>query len=225
MSFIDTIKSWFSSPKPIVLPKNTNDPLNIRPNSLVSASNALKLTLQGESVVGLPGDTDKVVARGLIDLKEGVKMHRFYFEDEDLMLQVYTTGYAENVVDNVIMFNYDAYTVIPAYDDTELMKLMGPETGLGLPEFTYNGNTYQRRWGSEEGMTDFRRMDEYVTSEEAENKLCEHTCMLYARPICGGARDEFLVISREESMEDGEKTRGVSVAIGVTVFPNELTVL
>lgn len=223
MSIIDSIRNFFGSKDqpPVVV---DNSPLGIKLGSLVSMDNGFRLLVAGSSkVVGL-GRDESVFAKGEIDLGEGAKLHRFYFDNEDFMLQIRTSGYDENAVQEVIIFNYlDMKTVST---ERELQRLAGRESPIGMPTYNQDGVTYERAWGTEEGQTELVLLHEKVKNK-TESYNVKHMCMLYGRETDLAERAEFLLLSVEESggTNGEDPTWQISTTLGLTLFATDLKVL
>lgn len=224
MTIMQTLRSIFGSKKNEAPILNDTNPLRIKLGSLVGMNDDFRLLVSGSSQVRPLGRQNLVCAKGEIDLGEGYKLHRFYFDDEDLMLQVRTSGYADNFVEEVILFNY--LSLINVSSERELQRLAGRDSAIGLPTYKLDNNTFNRAWGSEEGQTELVLMHETVTNAE-ESYRVKHMCMLYVRNTDLSERTESLLFSVEESGgTNGEDvTWQISTTVGLTLFANDLNVI
>jgi hypothetical protein len=223
MSLMNTIRSFFASKKNDASLPLDNNPLRLKLGSLVSMDEGFRFLVDGSSEVRPLGARNTVYAKGVIDLGEGFTLHRFYLDDEDLMLQIRTSSYADNFVEEVILFNYLSLITV---NERELQRLIGRDSAIGLPTYTREGKTYNRVWGTEDGQTELTLMVENVTNAEESYKV-KHMCVLYARETDLADRTEFLLFSAEESAgENGQQfTWQISTTVGLTLFNNDVTVL
>ena len=193
-------------------------PLGLAPQRLLCLNKHLSLLLTDNSTLIPPGD-EKIWANGSIDLGQGMRLERFYLDDEDYFLQVLTHGNAAKDIEDIILFGY--HQVIPITSRDELLRLTGAQSPVGLPTFVLDGIEYQRQWGSEEGQTELVPMQERVRNPESTYQVGHHS-MLYARDLDLLDRREFLLFSVEED-EKGNVT--LSTAIGITLQLTDITVI
>lgn len=223
MSFIKAIKDFFASKNDAPILADTN-PLRIKLGSLVGMDDSFRVLVAGSSQVRGLGSKNTVYAKGEINLGEGYTLHRYYFDDEDLMLQIRTSGYADNFVEEIILFNY--LSLFAVSTERELKRLAGPDSAIGMPTYNLDGKTFNRAWGTEQGQTELVLMHETVTNAD-ETYSVKHMCMLYGRETDLNERTESLLISVEESggTNGNDVTWQISTTVGLTLFANDLKVL
>ena len=190
-------------------------PLGLASGKQVTFDATLKLLLDGNSAVIIPG-SQQIWSLGVVDLGQSNWLSRCYMNDEDYWLQVHTSGDVAGQVESVILFNYQSYVTINS--EAELRRLAGPESLIGLPTYTHNGVEYTREWGTETGQTELVAMSERVSNPD-ESYSIEHHSMLYARDTGLTDRREFLLFSVEE---DAEGTVSLSTSLGISLYTTDL---
>ncbi|AXA57481.1 DUF2491 family protein [Pseudomonas thivervalensis] len=193
-------------------------PLGLASGKQVMFDTTLKLLLDGNSSVVIPGN-QQIWSLGIVDLGQSNWLSRCYMNDEDYWLQVHTSGDIAGQVESVILFNYLSYVTINS--EAELRRLAGPESLIGLPTYTHDGVEYTREWGTEAGQTELVGMSERVSNPE-ESYSVEHRSMLYARDTGLTDRREFLLFSVEE---DAEGTVSLSTSLGISLYTTDLNTL
>ena len=138
MSVMTAIKQFFAPKNLTPILADTN-PMRIKLGSLVGMDDSFRLMAEGSTQVRGLGRNNTVFAKGEIDLGEGYKLHRFYFDDEDLMLQIRTSSYEDNFVEEIILFNY--LSLINISTQRELERLAGRDSAIGLPTYKLEGVT------------------------------------------------------------------------------------
>lgn len=194
------------------------NPFGLSAGRMLDLDDSLKLMLDGQSELVVP-EHEVVWAQGQVDLGQGMRLARFYFEDEDYWLQVMMNGPAAEDIQDIILFGYSS--VVTINSETELKRLVGPQSKIGLPVFEHDGWQYQRQWGTEPGQTELTPMTEYVTHPDGAYRI-EHLSMLYARDTELVDRREFVLLSVEE---DEEGVVSLSTSLGVTLQSTDFTVL
>lgn len=224
MNFFQKFLLLFTNKKDDLPLNLENHPLGIKLGSLVGMNKDFRLLTSGSSAIRGLDSENSVLAKGVLDLGEGVVLHRFYFDDEDLMLQIRTSGYGDNFVEEVILFNY--LSLLNISSQHELDRLAGKDSLIGLPKYTHENRSYDRVWGTEPGLAELVLMHETVTNKK-ESYGVQHLSMLYARETDLSARGEFLLFSVEESGgEDGEeRVVQLSTSLGLTLFANDVNVI
>ncbi|MCE6980050.1 DUF2491 family protein [Pseudomonas frederiksbergensis] len=175
----------------------------------------LKLLLDEKTAVVIPG-SQQIWSVGTIDLGQSTWLSRYYMNDEDHWLQVHTSGDIAGQVESVILFNYLSYITINS--ESELRRLAGPQSLIGLPTYTHNGVEYTREWGTEDGQTELVALSEHLKNPD-ESYSVEHRSMLYARDTGLTDRREFLLFSVEE---DAEGTISLSTSLGISLYTTDL---
>lgn len=196
----------------------TTGPLGLASGKGVMFDATLKLLLDGNSTVVIPG-SQQIWSMGVVDLGQSSWLSRYYMNDEDYWLQVHTSGDVAGQVESVILFNYLSYVTLNS--EAELRRLAGPESLIGLPTYTHNGVEYTREWGTEAGQTELVALSERVSNPD-ESYGVEHRSMLYARDTGLTDRREFLLFSVEE---DAEGTVSLSTSLGISLYTTDLNTL
>jgi hypothetical protein len=223
MNFFQKFMLLFSSKKEEPQVPQITHPLGLTLRSLVSMDGGFSMLTNGSSKVRGFGPNQSVCAKGVINLGQGVNLHRFYLEEDEFMLQVKTSGGADNYVDEVILFNYDSLVSIST--EAEMNRLAGRGSLIGLPTYEFGEQRYERMWGTEQGLAELVRMQETVTTKD-ETYGVQHLSMLYTRDIDLKGRKEFLLFSVEETEgEEGELVTQLSTALGITLFANDINVI
>lgn len=190
-------------------------PLGLALGKGVMFDTSLKLLLDGNTTVVIPG-SQQIWSAGTVDLGQSTWLSRYYMNDEDHWMQVHTTGDIAGQVESVILFNYLSYITINS--ESELRRLAGPESLIGLPTYNHNGVEYTREWGTESGQTELVALSEHLKNPD-ESYSIEHRSMLYAREIGLTDRREFLLFSVEE---DAEGTISLSTSLGISLYTTDL---
>jgi hypothetical protein len=193
-------------------------PFGLGSGRMLNLDNSLKLMLDGHSELIVP-DEEVVWSVGQVDLGQSMRLVRFYFEDEDYWMQVMMNGPAAEDVQDIILFGYSS--VVTINSETELKRLVGPDSKIGLPVYEHDGWEYERQWGTEQGQTELTPMTEEVSNPEGAYRV-EHLSMLYARDTGLIDRREFLLLSVEE---DEEGVVSLSISLGVTLQSTDFTVI
>jgi hypothetical protein len=193
-------------------------PFGLGSGRMLNLDNSLRLMLEGHSELIVP-DEEVVWSVGQVDLGQSMRLVRFYFEDEDYWMQVMMNGPAAEDVQDIILFGYSS--VVTINSETELKRLVGPDSKIGLPVYEHDGWEYERQWGTEQGQTELTPMTEEVSNPEGAYRV-EHLSMLYARDTGLIDRREFLLLSVEE---DEEGVVSLSASLGVTLQSTDFTVI
>ena len=201
-------------------PANPNlaNPFGLAPGRMLDLDDSLKLMLDGHSELVVP-DEEVVWSVGQVDLGQSVRLVRFYFENEDYWLQVMMNGPAAEDVQDIILFGYSS--VVTINSESELKRLVGAESKIGLPVYEHDGWEYERQWGTEVGQTELTPMTESVGNPDGSYRI-EHLSMLYARDTGLIDRREFLLLSVEE---DEEGVVSLTTSVGVTLQSTDFTVI
>ena len=213
-----TIKNLWESRQRTDEASDAVTPLQLKSGATVVIDSVLPLLMRDHSPIE-PFTQESVWSVGIIDLGQSTYLHRFYFDDEDYWLQVLTHGQRDAQGEDLILFVYEESLSVTS--ETELKRLAGPQSDTGLPEYEYDGCTFYRQWGSEEGQTELVPLVEQVRSPEEHYKI-NHLSMLYARDIDLTDRREFLLFSVEE---DAEGNISITTSRGVTLMPSDIQVI
>lgn len=223
MNFFQKFMLLFKSKEDVPQLPQSKAPLDLRMKALVSMDSTFSMLTNGVSNVQGFGTDQEVCAKGVIDLGQGVRVHRFYLEDDVYMLQVRTSGGDVNFVEEVILFNYESLVTINSQE--ELARIAGKGSLIGLPTYQLGERTYQRMWGTEPGLAELVLMHENVVNND-EPYTVQHLSMLYTRDIDLNGRKEFLLFSVEETEgENGGLAVQLSTALGITLFANDIKVI
>jgi hypothetical protein len=206
----NTDSKWTANDSPPVI-----GPLGLALGKGVMFDTTLKLLLDEKTAVVIPG-SQQIWSVGTIDLGQSTWLSRYYMNDEDHWLQVHTSGDIAGQVESVILFNYLSYITINS--ESELRRLAGPQSLIGLPTYTHNGVEYTREWGTEDGQTELVALSEHLKNPDEPYSI-EHRSMLYARDTGLTDRREFLLFSVEE---DAEGTISLSTSLGISLYTTDL---
>jgi hypothetical protein len=168
----------------------------------------------------LDTDTLEITAQGLVELREGGFVHRFY-TDDDVMFQATSDDREGQRVTGITVFIpwASAYPGEPADTEAWAKRLRARTfTGPGLPE-------YRRDWfGDEAESQDPVTFWEDVHDDRdgVPDRRIFQTCMLFSRDLPGDGLELLLAIQQENENEDTRK-REVSfeIMIGVALDVGE----
>ena len=197
-------------------PTVAGGPLGMAQGKGVRFDSTLSLLLDGSTSVRVPFD-QAVWSAGWVDLGQSNKLHRYYMSDEDFWVQIHVTG--DDQIESVTLFNYLTYVTVNS--DTELQRLAGPNSLIGLPTYTHEGVEYTREWGTEQGQTELVPMTEHVVNVD-ESYTINHHSMLYARETGLTDRRELLLFSVEQ---DEEGTVSLSTSLGISLYTTDLSTI
>lgn len=196
------------------------EPLKLRRGGFLEIDPLPFRMLAGKANFELGQSAQPIATRGLVDLS-GTWLHRYYLDDDETWLQVKTDGGTDDAsVSECILWQYwDTKT--PA-NLSELKEIAGPTSAIGLPTYEVGAFLYQRAWGVSRGQTELVPFIERVfdKSDTVPSFSCQHYAMLYRRRIEASRRQEYVLISVEESPQ----ALDVVTSIGVDVSPADLTV-
>lgn len=214
-----TIKSLLGKDQPAGEgPNAIAESLQLKCGATVVIDNVLPLLLRDHSPIE-PFSQETIWSIGTIDLDQSTYLKRFYCDDEDYWLQLLTYGKHDTHGDDIILFVYDECVSITS--EEELKRLAGPSSNIGLYEYEYDGCTFYRQWGTEEGQTELVPLAEQVCSPEGQYQI-NHLSMLYARDIDLTDRREFLLFSVEE---DSDGNINITTSRGVTLMTSDIQVI
>jgi hypothetical protein len=169
----------------------------------------------------LDTDTLEITAQGLIELREGGFVHRFY-TDDDIMFQATSDDRDGQRVTGITVFIpwASAYPGDAADSEAWAKRLRARTfTGPGLPE-------YRRDWfgdeaESQEPVTFWE--DVHDDRDGVPDRRIFQTCMLFSRDLPGDGLELLLAIQQENENEDTRKREVsfeimIGVALGVGEF-------
>jgi hypothetical protein len=196
------------------------EPLGLRRGGFLEVDPVPFQMLSGKLNFALQQPGQPIATRGLVDLS-GSWLHRYYLDDDETWLQVKTDGGTDDAsVSECILWEYwDTKT--PA-NQAELALAAGPASPVGLPTYQVGLYTYQRVWGVSYGQTELIPFIEQVFDrhDTIASFCCQHYSMLYRRTIEGTTRQEYVIISVEES----PGSLLVVTSVGIDLNPADLTV-
>ena len=168
-------------------------------------------------------DTDnlEITAQGLVELREGGFVHRFYTDDNVMFQAVTDDREGQRVTDITVFIPWDsAYPGSAADTDAWAKRLRARTfTGPDLPE-------YRRDWFGDEAESQEPVSfweDVHDDRDGIPDRRIFQTCMLFSRDLPGDGRELLLAIQQENENED-TRQREVSfeimigVALGVGEF-------
>jgi hypothetical protein len=198
-------------------------PLQLRLGAAVRLDSVLSKVLgDGRYFLELPeaGQFLSVESQGLVDLGEGVKLHRFYLDD-DWWLQVKVSGTVSTEsdagIDEIHLFGFG--DVLTPSSQGEFEEMAGR---IGLPSYSYADKVYDRLWGQGSGNATSADFQERVYPAQEASYGVRHQDMLYSRTIAGSERPEFLLVSVETD-DQGEVSVVHSVGIAMNAADFEIT--
>ena len=169
----------------------------------------------------LDTDTLEITAQGLVELREGGFVHRFYTDDNVMFQAVTDDREGQRVTDITVFIPWDsAYPGSAADTDAWAKRLRARTfTGPNLPE-------YRRDWFGDEAESQEPVAfweDVHDDRDGITDRRIFQTCMLFSRDLPGDGRELLLAIQQENENED-TRQREVSfeimigVALGVGEF-------
>lgn len=163
----------------------------------------------GEARFTLDRDTLEITAQGLVDLKDGGFVHRFYTDDHVMFQAVSDDREGQSLTDVTVFIPWEsAYPGGRADRDAWAARLRARSfTGTGLPD-------YLRLWfgdeaGSQEPVTFWE--DLHDDRDGIPDRRIFQTCMLFARDLPGEGRELLLAI--EQQSEDDEVSFEIMLGI------------
>ncbi len=220
MNIIDDIMTLFRSKKEVEIKVESNfkDLLKLRYGSFVEFEKVGFDIIKDQSNFGDAPEDQKVAAIGKVDLGQGVKLSRYYFDDDEAWLQINTQGSeGDQSIEEMILWKY--YKTDVPTSRSELNALIDEKSGVGLPTIKLDGKTYDRVWGAGAGYSELVSFNEevHVDKDLIVDYTVKHRCMLYRRELEGSARVEFYLISAEEN--DGTN---VVHSVGISITTEDL---
>lgn len=167
-----------------------------------------------------PGRILSVESQGVVDLGEGVRLHRFYLGD-DWWIQVKTSGASssdpEAGIDEIHFFGFG-----DVLNPSSQTQFEGFASLIGLPSYSYAGKVYARLWGQGSGLAATADFQERVHPATEASYGVRHQDMLHSREVAGSSRPEFLLVSVETD-DSGEVSVVHSVGIALDATDFEIT--
>lgn len=160
-----------------------------------------------------------IIAQGQIDLGEGVWAHRFYPDEDSLMLQFRGgDGIHDTSIEEVNLW-YFHDVQYPSSD--QAWQDMADK--IRAPGFTYAGKHFDRVWfdSSDQAEDPVSMWETIYDDRQGENRRKVYqTCMLYGRFLSDG-EPEFLLVNMEEP-EGGD--RCITYMIGRHLGQHQLSI-
>lgn len=221
--------SWFSkltgrgAGQPPAVPPAQGDvrhpmPLGLRVGGRVALDLTLYRVAPGAMTAELPEGHQGVACYGHIDLGDGYAMHRFYLED-DAYLQVMTCG---GLVESIKGFVFH-HTVNPPTKH-HFQQFVTADPHLGAQEIDYAGRRWQRVTSPEGGaQIPPMAFDEVLYRGEPPRRDDDltHYAMVYGRHVPELDREEFLLVTGEDS---GPDDFCVTYAVGIDLTEADLDI-
>ncbi|MBO9708545.1 MAG: YjfK family protein [Caulobacter sp.] len=169
----------------------------------------------------LDRDTLEITAQGLVELRDGGFVHRFYTDDNVMFQAVSDDRDGQRVNDITVFVPWDsAYPGSQADIDAWQRRLKARTfTGPDLPD-------YHRLWfgdeaESQEPVTFWEELHD--DRDGVPDRRIFQTCMLFARDLPGDGRELLLAIQQENENEDTRRRETsfeimIGVALGVGEF-------
>lgn len=169
----------------------------------------------------LDTDTLEITAQGLVELRDGGFVHRFYTDDDVMFQAVSDDREGQRVTDITVFIPWvSAYPGGPADTEAWAKRLRARTfTGPDLPE-------YRRDWfgdeaESQEPVTFWE--DLHDDRDGIPDRRIFQTCMLFSRDLPGDSRELLLAIQQENENEDARKREVsfeimIGVALGLSEF-------
>lgn len=166
-----------------------------------------------EAKFELDRDTLEITAQGLVELKDGGFVHRFY-TDDDIMFQVVTDDAEGQRINDITVFVpwNSAYPGSGADHDAWGKRLRARSfTADGLPQ-------YHRFWfgdeaESQEPVTFWE--DVHDDRDGVPDRRIFQTCMVFAREMPGGGQELLLALTQEN--EDREASFEIMLGVALEV--------
>lgn len=195
-------------------------PLRLRVGAQVVIDTTLYQVAPGAMTAELPGGYQGVPCYGHIDLGDGYALHRFYLDD-DAYLQVSTVGGDIEAIKGFVFHQ----TVHPP-DKAAFRQFVSGHQHLGDHRIEYAGHQWRRVNESTDG-NDGRippiAYDEVLYRHRPPRRDDDltHYAMLYYRSVPELGRDEYLLVTAEDS---GPTDFCVTYAVGIDLTTADLDI-
>jgi hypothetical protein len=178
--------------------------------------------LPQDSLIEVPQLTFSIVAQGHCDLGEQSHLHRFYPDDDALLLQIQGgDGVTDERVDEIMLWSY--YDVQYPSTDHQWREIRRSICQKTFSLSTSGGDVlFERAWFDssdqpEEPMQYWESVNE-DRSGKSRRKIFQ-SAMLFARELSDG-KDEMLLVNMEEV--EGTSERSVAFMLGRSLSQHEL---
>lgn len=180
-----------------------------------------KLSFQlilGELVISDVAKTQLIQAAGKVELGSTTLL-RFYTDDE-AWLQVVCEGEVteENIVDVTLFHYFDTLHV----SKSEWDELLNHK--LGVKEYHFEGNPYQRVWTSVNEYHPPVAMQEATFDDTDEISHTDQFVMLFERELSDGSFEQLYLSCEEVLNERDQLEQSLVISTGVKLSPTQITV-
>jgi hypothetical protein len=194
-------------------------PLGLRIGGRVQFDRTLYSVAPGAMTEELPAGYQGIPCYGHVDLGDGYALHRFYLDD-DAFLQVSTVGGDVEAIKGFVFHE----TVNPPTKDAFRAFVMENDH-LGAATIEYAGHRWWRVSNSTAGDARIPAMvyDEVLYRHEPARRDDDltHYAMLYSRDVPDLSREEFLLISAEDS---GPNEFSITYSVGMDLTTADIDI-
>ena len=194
-------------------------PLGLRIGGQVQFDRMMFKVAPGATTAELPDGYQGIPCYGHIDLGDGYALHRFYVDD-DAYVQVSTCG---DQVEGLKAFVFHETVNPPTKQAFE--RFVMEHAHLGAPRIEYAGRHWTRSTNATDESSRIPPLayDEvlYRHSPPRRDDDLTHYAMLYRRDVPELERDEFLLVTAEDS---GPNEFCITYAIGFDLTPADLDI-
>ncbi|MCC4605914.1 YjfK family protein [Xanthomonas campestris] len=222
MSFFSKL---FGQPQPPPLPGSGTGaighalPLGLRVGGQVAIDTTLYRMAPDAMTAELPGGNQGIPCYGHVNLGDGYALHRFYLDD-DAFLQVTTVG---GDLEAMKAFVYCETVNPPSKQAFQDFVMQHPH--LGAAQIDYAGKRWQRATQSTDDSARIPPIayDEVLYRYQPPRRDGDltHYAMLYSRDVPELQREEFLLVTGEDS---GPNEFCVTYAVGIDVTVADLDI-
>lgn len=194
-------------------------PLGLRIGGRIQFDRTLYSIAPGAMTEELPAGYQGVPCYGYVNLGDGYALHRFYLDD-DAFLQVSTVGGDVEAIKGFVFHE----TVNPPTKDAFRAFVMESEH-LGAVAIDYAGHRWWRVSSSTAGDARIPAMvyDEVLYRHEPARRDDDltHYAMLYSRDVPELSREEFLLVSAEDS---GPNEFSITYSVGMDLTTADIDI-
>lgn len=194
-------------------------PLGLRIGGRIQFDRTLYSVAPGAMTEELPAGYQGVPCYGHVDLGDGYALHRFYLDD-DAFLQVSTVG---DDVEAIKGFVFHETVNPPTKEAFRAFVMEGDH--LGAAAIDYAGHRWLRVTNSTAGNARIPAMayDEVLYRHQPARRDDDltHYAMLYSRDVPELAREEFLLVSAEDS---GPHEFSITYSVGVDLTTADIDI-
>ena len=194
-------------------------PLGLRIGGRIQFDRTMYSVAPGAMTEELPAGYQGVPCYGHVDLGDGYALHRFYLDD-DAFLQVSTVG---DDVEAIKGFVFHETVNPPTKEAFRAFVMEGDH--LGAAAIDYAGHRWLRVTNSTAGNARIPAMayDEVLYRHQPARRDDDltHYAMLYSRDVPELAREEFLLVSAEDS---GPHEFSITYSVGVDLTTADIDI-